>query len=216
METRIRLFIIDDHEIVRAGLRRMLEGVPEIELAGEAADGLAALDAINQLYPDVLLVDVKLPGISGIEVVRRVKANQATEDIEAVMLTVYDDLDLATESLRAGALSYILKDSGKEQLVTAIKSAFRKESMLARGVTRRMAGAGTKQVPEKLSAALTPRERGVLMLVAQGLSNKDIARELYISEGTVKVHLKNIYKKLQVEDRTQALMVGIREGLIKP
>ncbi len=216
MESRIRLFIIDDHEIVRAGLRRMLEGVPGIELAGEAADGVAALDAINRLYPDVLLVDVKLPGISGIEVVRRVKANQATGDIEAVMLTVYDDLDLATESLRAGALSYILKDSGKEQLVAAIKSAFRKESMLAPGVTRKITGAGAGQEPEKLSASLTPRERGVLMLVAQGLSNKDIAKELYISEGTVKVHLKNIYKKLQVEDRTQALMVGIREGLIKP
>ncbi len=216
MESRIRLFIIDDHEIVRAGLRRMLEGVPEIELCGEAADGLTALEAIKRLCPDVLLVDVKLPGISGIEVVRRVKSSQPTEDIEAVMLTVYDDLDLATESLRAGALSYILKDSGKEQLVTAIKSAFRKESMLAPGVTRKITGAGTAPEAEKLSAALTPRERGVLLLVAQGLSNKDIARELYISEGTVKVHLKNIYKKLQVEDRTQALMVGIREGLIKP
>ena len=216
MDSRIRLFIIDDHEIVRAGLRRMLEGIPEIELAGEAADGVAALEAIDRLCPDVLLVDVKLPGISGIEVVRRVKANQTTCDIEAVMLTVYDDLDLANESLRAGALSYILKDSGKEQLVAAIKSAFRKESMLAPGVTRRITGAGAGEEIEKLSASLTPRERGVLMLVAQGLSNKDISKELYISEGTVKVHLKNIYKKLQVEDRTQALMVGIREGLIKP
>ncbi len=216
MESHIRLFIIDDHEIVRAGLRRMLEGVPEIELCGEAAEGASALEAINRLRPDILLVDVKLPGISGIEIVRQLKSSPATEDIEAVMLTVYDDLDLATESLRAGALSYILKDSGKEQLIAAIKSAFRKESMLAPGVTRCIAGGDEEREEEKLSAALTPRERGVLLLVAQGLGNKDIAKELYISEGTVKVHLKNIYRKLQVEDRTQALMVGIREGLIKP
>ncbi len=194
----------------------MLESVPEIELAGEAADGLTALEAIDRLCPDVLLVDVKMPGMSGIEVVRRVKANQTTEDIEAVMLTVYDDLDLATESLRAGALSYILKDAGKEQLVAAIKSASRKESVLAPGVTRKITAAGAGHESEKLCASLTPRERGVLRLVARGLSNKDIAKELYISAGTVKVHLKNIYKKLQVEDRTQALMVGIREDLIKP
>ncbi|MHB8780176.1 MAG: response regulator [Candidatus Geothermincolia bacterium] len=212
-DQRIKVFIIDDHEIVRTGLRLMLKTAPDMELVGEAACGEDALRLVSEQSPDVLLVDVRLPDISGIEVVRRLKGMSGADGPEALMLTVYDDPDLAVEAMRAGALGFLLKDCGRHQLLTAIRSSYAKEATLAPELDRATGSAAVGEVLD-LCGALTNRERNVLQLLAEGLSNRDIAGELFISEGTVKVHLKNLYRKLQVDDRTQAVMLALRAGVI--
>ena len=221
MAETIRLAIVDDHEIARLGIRRMLEGEDHICLVGEAGNGEEALALARRERPQVMLVDVKLPDISGIEVVRRLKKDARTCEVQAVVLTIYDDLDTAAEAIRAGAIGYILKDSGREQLVKAIASAAEGVPMVSSRITQKLVsalyGQGGSAAPtsprQEALFSLTPRESEVLRLVARGCGNKAVARELGITVSTVMTHLKNIYRKLGVEDRAQVIIKAIREGM---
>jgi len=222
MDEEIKLALVDDHEIARLGIRRILEGEKGICLVGEAACGEEAFALARARKPDVMLVDIKLPDISGIEVVRRLKADPETSHIQLVILTVYDDLEIAAEALRAGAIGYILKDSGREQLLGAINSAVKGVPHMASTITHKLVSTlfrdGAIQAVEegesKVPADLTEREREVLRMVTKGYSNKSIARELGISLSTVKTHLRNIFRKLEVEDRAQVIVKAIKEGII--
>lgn len=218
----ITLAVVDDHEIVRMGINRVLEKEKRIRFVGEASNGEEALGMARALKPRVMLVDVKLPDISGIEVVRRLKGDPETCGVQAIMLTVYDDLEIAAEAIRAGAIGYILKDCGKEQLLNAIYSAAQGVPLVASTITHKLvsilqqqgdfpqAESGLKGVYE----TLTERETDILRLVAKGYSNKSIARELGITISTVKTHLRNIFRKLDVEDRAQVIIKAIKDGVI--
>ncbi len=221
MKEPIRVAIVDDHEIVRMGVNRVLDGVSGVCVVGEAENGRQALEMARREMPQVMLVDVKMPDISGIEVVRKLKEDPATSAIEAIILTVYDDLETAAEAIRAGAIGYILKDSGREQLLKAIRAAAEGMPLVAPSITRGLVaalhrqddgvGAGTGEENPLLS--LTGRELDVIRLVARGHSNKAVARELDITISTVKTHLRNIYRKLGVEDRAQLIIKAIKNGI---
>jgi two-component system NarL family response regulator len=226
----IKLLIVDDQVLVRAGLQNLLSDQEDIELVGEAENGYQALAMAEELRPDVLLVDVKLPDFSGIEVVQRIKRSSQGKEIEALMLTVYDDLDVATEAIKAGAIGYILKDCDKEELISAIRKASLGEPHLSPEIAKKILNLLKSRDEEELSSVLrgdtrgwtgeeevqtvTPREKEVLRLIAKGFGNKAIARELFITESTVKVHTKNIYRKLGVEDRASAILAAIKRGWI--
>lgn len=222
MKRKIRLAIVDDHEIVRLGISHVLGGEDGICLIGEAESGEEALALARKEKPQVMLVDVKLPDISGIEVVHRLKRDPETADIQAIILTVYDDLEIAAEAIRAGAIGYILKDCGKEQLVRAITSAADGVPLVASTITQKLVTVLQKQggLPKPFEpthdswASLTERESDVLRLVVRGYSNKAIARELGITVSTVKTHLRNIFRKLEVDDRAQLIIKSIKEGII--
>jgi len=222
MKGKIRLAIVDDHEIVRMGINHVLQGEDSICIVGEAENGEEALAMARKEKPHVILVDVKLPDISGIEVVHRLKHDPETADVQAIILTVYDDLEIAAEAIRAGAIGYILKDCGKEQLVGAITSAADGVPLVASAITQKLVTVLQKEggLPKPYEpvddtlASLTERESDVMRLVAKGYSNKAIARELGITISTVKTHLRNIFRKLEVEDRAQVIIKSIKGGLI--
>lgn len=224
MKDVIRLAIVDDHEIVRLGINRVLEGEKGISLVGEAQNGTEALELARRENPQVMLVDVKLPDISGIEVIQRLKQDPETSGIQAIILTVYDDLEIAAEALRVGAIGYILKDCGKEQLLKAINSAADGVPLVASSITQKLVSVlrnqgsfttSTSTSADEVSLlSLTDREADVLRLVAKGYSNKAVARELGITISTVKTHLRNIFRKLDVEDRAQVIIKAIKEGII--
>lgn len=221
MRNAIRLAIVDDHEIVRLGIYRVLEGEKGIDLVGEAKTGEEALELARREKPQVILVDVKLPDISGIEVVQKLKDDPETAEVQAIILTVYDDLEIATEAIRAGAIGYILKDCGKEELLEAIRSATEGIPLVSSTISQKILNVlqqkdGKIKVPVggEDELHLTVREYDVLGLVTKGYSNKDVARELNITVNTVKTHLRNIYRKLGVDDRAQAIIKAIKEGII--
>jgi DNA-binding NarL/FixJ family response regulator len=227
----IELMIVDDHDLVRAGLRELIGGQEGIVLVGEAENGREVLERSLELRPDVLLVDIRLGDISGIEVVRRIKSDPAGADIACLMLTVYDDMDVAIESMRAGAIGYLLKDCTKEELLEAVRKASRGEIHLdpeisrkalevlkADGVERLASFVKDKEKRELIGEPgddrLTAREREVLRLVVQGYKYRDIGEELFISLTTVKTHVSNIYRKLGVEDRAGAILAVVKLGWI--
>lgn len=222
MGSAIRLAIVDDHEIVRLGIHRVLEDEASIRLVGEAQNGEEAIALARKERPQVMLVDVKLPDISGIEVVQRLKDDPETCDVQAIILTVYDDLEIAAEAIRAGAIGYILKDCGKDQLLEAIDSAMDGVPLVSPTIKEKIASildpqSGTRRSSlsrESVLSSLTDREYDVLKLVARGFSNKAVARELNITTSTVKTHLRHIYRKLGVEDRSQVIIKAIKEGLV--
>ena len=221
MKKTIRLAIVDDHEIVRMGVSRVLEGESGIRLVGEAENGAEALDLARRERPQVMLVDIKLPDISGIEVVRKLKSDPETAEIQAIILTVYDDLEIAAEAIRAGAIGYILKDCGREQLLKAINSASEGVPLVASSITRELVAVLRPQGGLLTTVnnggdpllSLTDREADVLRLVAKGYSNKAVAGELGITLSTVKTHLRNIFRKLGGEDRAQVIIKAIKEGM---
>jgi len=218
----ITLAVVDDHEIARMGISRLLEKERGVRLVGEACNGEEALEIARALKPRVMLVDVKLPDISGIEVVRRLKNDPETRGVQAIILTVYDDLEIAAEAIRAGAIGYILKDCGKEQLVKAIQSAADGVPLVASTITQKLVAVlqqqgGSLHLEDERRGVyeeLTERESDILRLVAKGYSNKSIARELGITISTVKTHLRNIFRKLEVEDRAQVIIKAIKDGVI--
>ncbi len=218
----ITLAVVDDHEIARMGINSLLEKERWVRLVGEARNGEEALGIARALKPRVMLVDVKLPDISGIEVVRRLKNDPETRGVQAIILTVYDDLEIAAEAIRAGAIGYILKDCGKEQLVKAIQSAAEGVPLVASTITQKLVAVlqqqgGALHLEDERRGVyeeLTERESDILRLVAKGYSNKSIARELGITISTVKTHLRNIFRKLDVEDRAQVIIKAIKDGVI--
>ena len=208
----IRVFIADDHTIVRKGIRAVLEIVPDIDLVGEAENGRDAVYLAAKLQPDVILMDLVMPGMDGIEAIERIKAHQPEARI--LVLTTFAGEDLILPAIKAGALGYHLKDSRPEELARAIRQVHRGESALHPVIARK--------VLEELSRPsdrpptpdpLTPRELEVLRLVAQGLENHEIADKLVIAEATVRTHVSNITGKLHVASRTQAALYALREGI---
>jgi DNA-binding NarL/FixJ family response regulator len=205
----IRLLIADDHPVVRDGLRAMLATQPDMELVGEAATGTQAVTQAQALLPDVVLMDLQMPELDGPAAIATLR-EQAPE-VRVLVLTTYGtDADI-TRAVDAGATGYLLKDAPREQLFAAIRSAARGESVLSPSVATRVLGRMRAPAEE----ALSPRELEILQAVARGLSNKDIGRQLYVSEATVKTHLLRVFSKLGVDDRTAAVTVALERGIIR-
>ncbi len=211
----ITVLIVDDHEVVRKGIRGYLDTLPEYDVVGEADSGEQAVDIVKQLVPDVILMDLKLPGIDGVEVTRIVK--NISPRTQIVVLTSYHDDSLIFPALKAGAISYILKDMKMIKLAEAITKAHNGEVILHPKVASRVLQNIRRDSDEEsiIYTELTERELDVLKLIASGYSNSQIAGELVISENTVKGHVSNILSKLHLADRTQAAVYAWQQGLVK-
>lgn len=208
----IRILIADDHTLVRAGLRALLDSEPGMEVVGEAADGVEVVDKANALAPDVILLDLVMPRQDGIEAITKIC--RADPNARILVLTSYTDDDKVFPAIKAGALGYLLKDSEPHELLQAIHSVYAGEPSLSPTIARKLMR--ELQQPPNLPPAeqpLSEREVQVLRLVAQGLSNKEIAERLVVSERTVRAHVSNILNKLHLANRTQAALYAIREGL---
>ena len=204
----IRVIIVDDHPIVRDGLRGMFAGASGIEVIGEADDGARAVDLARALDPDVILMDLRMPGVDGVTAIRRLAALGVRARV--VVLTTYDTEAEVLPAIEAGATGYLLKDVATDDLLHSVEAAARGESVLAPSVTRRLMGRLREPEP-----ALSERELEVLRLVARGTTNRDIASSLFLSEATVKTHLLHIYAKLAVADRAAAVAAGFQRGLLR-
>jgi NarL family two-component system response regulator LiaR len=205
----MRLLLVDDHPIVRQGMRFLLDQHADLEVVGEAADGREAVRLVGELRPDLVLLDLMMPGPDGPETVRLLR--RAAPSAGVVVLTSYAGDELIYQTVRAGARAYLLKDMAPDELLHAIRAAGRGESVLhPRVATRVLSGVRG----DRLTDALTPRELEVLTCIARGQSNRDIAAGLHIGEETVKTHVSNLLAKLQVEDRTQAAIYALRRGLV--
>jgi NarL family two-component system response regulator LiaR len=209
----IRILVVDDHAVVREGLRALINGKPDMELVGEAGDGQEAVLLARSLQPDVILMDLVMPGKDGIQATQEIR--QENSEARILVLTSFDEDDQVFSALKAGALGYILKDSSPQELLEAIRCVRRGESSLHPSVARKLIlGYGQDQKAEAGVDLLTEREVEVLKLVARGLSNQVIAEELCVGEGTVRFHVGNILDKLRLENRTQAALYALREGLV--
>jgi NarL family two-component system response regulator LiaR len=208
----IHILVVDDHAVVREGLRALIRGKPGMELVGEARDGQEAVLQARSLQPDVILMDLVMPGKSGIEAIREIRSENPEARI--LVLTSFSEDDQIFSAVKAGALGYLLKDSSPQELLEAIRCVYRGESSLHPTVARKlMLGYRQDQSAGADVAALTEREIEVLKLVARGLTNQVIAQRLRVSEGTVRFHVGNVLGKLGLENRTQAALYALREGL---
>ena len=215
----IRVLIVDDQALVRAGFRMILEAQPDIEVAGEAGDGLKAIEEVRRLRPDVVLMDVRMPGLDGIEATRRLTAAGAQSKV--VILTTYDLDEYVFDALAAGATGFLLKHVPPEELVHGVRVAAAGDALLAPSITRRLVEEFARQrAPVRAAGTelgtLTEREREVLRLLGRGLSNPEIAAELKVGEATVKTHVAHVLDKLDLRDRVQAVIFAYEVGLIKP
>lgn len=219
-EKVIRLILADDHAVVRTGTRQLLERQPDFHIVGEASDGEEAVRLAHELQPDVVVMDVRMPKMTGVEATRRIKAE--CPEVRVLVLTAHDDDEYVFALLQSGADGYILKTAEFEDLVKAIHTVAGGQSALAPEVAGKVVAQFTsgKSLPEVLADTgdqydgLTERELGILRLVGKGLSNKQIGKELYISDRTVQAHLSNIFSKLGVSSRTEAVMYAVRKNWI--
>ena len=207
----VRVLIVDDHNVVRQGLRFLLEHEPDIEVAGDCADGASAVLAVERLVPNVVLLDLQMPGMDGIAALRELKAHSPATQV--IVLTSHQGDDLVFDAIRAGATSYLLKTAGVEEVVRAVHAAARGESVLDPSVAARVLQEmrGPRQAPLD---ELSKREVEVLRALARGRSNKEIAAALGIGEETAKTHVSNILSKLHLADRTQAAIYGLQRRLV--
>jgi DNA-binding NarL/FixJ family response regulator len=214
------VLIADDQALVRAGFRLILDAETDLKVVGEAQDGYEAVAAVQRLLPDIVLMDVRMPGLDGIEATRRLVDGECSAKI--LMLTTFDMDEYVYESLRAGASGFLLKDVPPEQLVTGIRAVASGEALLAPSVTRRMIEEFVRRPPNTARPApreleqLTAREREVLVLMARGLSNAELAKEFVVSEATVKTHVAHVLAKLGLRDRVQAVVFAYESGVIRP
>jgi DNA-binding NarL/FixJ family response regulator len=217
--TPVRVLIVDDDDLMRAGLKSVLASDESVHVVGEIGDGRAAVQSTREHRPDVVLMDIRMPGLDGIAATREVLA--ASPDVKVVMLTTFEDDDYIFGALSAGASGFLLKRTRPEELIAAIHTIAAGDSLLSPSVTRRVIDrmAGDPQVPvapNRRLNSLTPREREVLELVARGLSNGEIARDLFVEESTVKSHVKRILMKLGLRDRVQAVIFAYESGVTRP
>jgi DNA-binding NarL/FixJ family response regulator len=218
-EAPVRVLLVDDDDLMRAGLRAVLSSDSRVEVVGEAGSGRAAVERVRMLRPDLVLMDVRMPDLDGIAATREVTSE--SPEVKVVILTTFEQDDYIFGALNAGASGFLLKRSGPEELLAAIQTVAAGDSLLSPSVTRtvidRMARQPTPEIgPSRLLDELTPREHEVLVLLARGLSNSEIAAELVIEESTVKTHVKRILMKLRLRDRIQAVVFAYESGLIQP
>ncbi|MEE4274638.1 MAG: response regulator transcription factor [Thermoleophilia bacterium] len=221
----IRIVLADDEQLVRSGLRLILESEDDLEVAAEAGDGTEAVALVRRLDPDVVLMDVQMPVMNGIEATREIAALGRETSSRVLILTTFDLDEYVYEGLRAGASGFLLKRTPAEELVDAVRVVAAGDALIDPGVTRRLIEHFREReqlrtrrelsTPQGLDD-LTEREREVLLLVARGLSNHEIAQQLYLSEGTVKTHVKHVFAKLALRDRAQAVILAYESGLIEP
>jgi DNA-binding NarL/FixJ family response regulator len=213
----IRVLVADDQSMVRAGFRMLLTGEADIEVVAEASNGLEAVEKAARFDPTVVLMDIRMPELDGLEATRRILA--ADPEARVLILTTFDLDEYVYEGLRAGASGFVLKDDPPEQLIAAIRTVAAGDALLSPAITRRVIGAFTRMPrpsPPSALAELSEREREVFRLIALGLSNAEIGKELFISETTVKTHVTHILAKLDLRDRVQAVVLAYQAGLVEP
>ncbi len=216
----IKVLLVDDEELVRFGLRTVLEAAGDFTIVGEASNGLAGLHAVHELRPDVVLMDIRMPGMDGLEATRRITGTDGLEHTRIIVLTTFERDEYVFDALRMGASGFLLKDTPPEQLLQAITTVAEGGALLApaatRALIREFVEKGPRRtVPHPRLGQLTDREREVVSLAAEGLDNAEIAERLAISEHTVKSHVGNILAKLQLADRTQAAVYAWRQGIVR-
>jgi DNA-binding NarL/FixJ family response regulator len=215
----IRVLLCDDQALVRGGFRMILEARPDLEVVGEAEDGLQAVELADQTEPDVILMDVRMPNIDGVEATRRIV--ERGSGARVIVLTTYDLDEYVYDAIRSGASAFLLKDVQPTQLVEAIRIVAAGDALLAPSVTRRLLDRFARSLPDRQPApaslsTLTEREVEVLRLLASGLSNAELSERLFVSEATVKTHVSSLLRKLEVRDRVQAVILAYEAGLVRP
>ena len=217
----VRVLLVDDQALIRAGFRMILEAEEDIEVVGECGDGTQAIDSVKRFSPDVVLMDIRMPEMDGIEATRRIVGGDGETAVKVLMLTTFDLDEYVYDALRAGASGFLLKDVPADQLVDGIRLVAQGDALLAPSVTRRLiqefsrSSRGRSERPAGLDE-LTPREVEVFKLLARGMSNAEIAAELIVSETTVKTHVARILMKLEVRDRVQAVVLAYESGVVAP
>jgi DNA-binding NarL/FixJ family response regulator len=213
----IRVVVADDQAIARQGLRMILESEPDIEVVGEAADGLDALGQVQRRSPDVLLIDIRMPRMDGLEATRRLRD---VDGVAVIVITTFDLDDYVFEALRAGAVGFLVKDSAPDRIIDAVRAVADGDALISPEVTRRLldqfASAAPARAGDPALANLTPRERDVLLGIASGRSNADIAAHLHLEESTVKSHVGRLLAKLGLASRVQAVIFAYETGLVTP
>jgi DNA-binding NarL/FixJ family response regulator len=215
---QIRVLVVDDDALVRAGLSLLLAGAEGIVLVGEAADGSEVAHAVAEHEPDVVLMDIRMPELDGIEATRRLLANAGDDPVRVLMLTTFDLNEYVYEALRAGASGFVLKDDSPEQLLAAIRTVAAGDALLSPTVTKKVIkqfARHPRPAPPKELGELSERERDVFRLMAEGMSNSEIGQELFISETTVKTHVTHILQKLNLRDRVQAVVLAYQTGVFE-
>ena len=215
---KVRVLLVDDQALVRAGFRMVIDSQPDLEVVGEAGDGLAGVQAVERLRPDLVVMDVRMPVLDGIEATRRIVAQPGAPRV--VVLTTFDLDEHALAAIRAGASGFLLKDAPPEDMLTALRTVHAGDAVIAPSTTRRLldhlAPLGADPVAVQRVGELTEREREVLVAMARGWSNSEIATRLFVAEGTVKTHVGRILAKLDARDRVQAVIVAYDAGLVRP
>jgi DNA-binding NarL/FixJ family response regulator len=217
----VRVLLVDDQQLIRAGFRMILEAEEGIEVVGECADGLQAVDSAKRLKPDVVLMDIRMPEMDGIEATRRIVGEDGDALAKVLMLTTFDLDEYVYDALRAGASGFLLKDVPADQLIAGIHVIAHGDALLAPTITRRLIHEFARSGPSPTGGPpgldeLTPRELEVFKLLARGLSNAEVAAELVVSETTVKTHVARVLMKLGVRDRVQAVVLAYESGLVAP
>lgn len=222
MTTPVRVLLVDDQALVRAGFRMVLDAQPDITVVGEAGDGVEAVTLAGRLAPDIVLIDIRMPRLDGVEATRRILATDPAARV--IVLTTFDLDEYVYAALGAGASGFLLKDAGPEELLAAIRAVHSGDAVVAPSATRRLLDRLRPQLadnvdlrtPDERLAALTAREREVLGAVGRGLTNAEIADELFLSEATVKTHIGHILAKLALRDRVQMVVLAYDAGLVRP
>jgi two-component system, NarL family, response regulator DevR len=211
---KLRLVLVDDHEVVRLGLKTLLERHPQFEVIGEAGTAREAIELASRLKPDVMIMDIRLPGVSGIEACEQITRNNP--DVKVIILTSYAEDDMLFSAIRAGASGYVLKQIGGEDLIKAIESVGRGEALLDPAVTQRVIQEVRRAVKDEEASAfinLSQQEKHVLMAVSEGRTNREIAKALYLGEGTVRNYVSSILSKLGVSNRAEAAAYAVEHNL---
>jgi two-component system NarL family response regulator len=216
---KLRVMVVDDHALFRRGLEMVLQQEPDLDLVGEASDGAEAVERVPELMPDVVLMDVRMPRRSGIEAAGQIK--ELLPHVKILMLTISDEEADLYDAIKAGASGYLLKEIPIEEVADAIRSVWQGQSRISPSMASKLLtefanmSKGTEDRPQMPAPRLTDREMEVLKLVAQGMNNRDIAKELFISENTVKNHIRNILEKLHLHSRMEAVVYAVREKLLE-